>query len=76
MTSLRASARAAQERLVSAATDASPATGASPAADPASVTDTPRSVTRGREPASAAGTTPEETSVTGEKTAASEDLWP
>lgn len=52
--------------MVSDATDARRVTGAFPAADPVSVTDTPTSVTRGPEPASAAGTTPEETSVTGD----------
>lgn len=46
-------------------TDARRVTGASPAADPASVMDTLTSVTRGLEPASAAETTLEETSVTG-----------
>lgn len=52
--------------MASAATDARQVTGASPAADPATVTDTPTSVTRGPEPASAAGTTLEGTSVTGD----------
>lgn len=40
-------------------------TGASPAADPASVTATPTTVTRELESASTAGTTLEETTVTG-----------
>lgn len=66
MTSSLVSASAVQERLVSDATDARRVTGAFPAADPVSVTDTPTSVTRGPGPASAAGTTPEETSVTGD----------
>lgn len=66
MTSSLVSASAVQERLVSDVTDARRVTGAFPTADPASVTDTPMSVTRGLEPASAAGTTPEETSVRGD----------
>lgn len=65
MTSSPVSASAVRERLVSTVTDARRVTGASPAADPASVTDTLTNATRGPEPALAAGTTPEETSVTG-----------
>lgn len=65
MTSSLVSASAVPEPLVSVVTDARRVTGASPAADPANVTDTPTCVIRGLEPASAAGTTQEEISVTG-----------
>lgn len=67
MISSRVSASAVRERSVSTATDARRVTGASPAVDPVSATGTPTSATRGQEPASAAGTTREETSVTGDQ---------
>ncbi len=66
MTSSLVSANVVQGHLVIAATDVRRVTGASPAADPASVMATQTSATRGREPASAAGITLEETSVTGD----------
>lgn len=66
VTSSPVSASVAQERSVSAVTVARQVTGASPAADPASAMDTQTSVTREPEPASTAGATLEETSVTGD----------
>lgn len=66
MTSSPVIASAVREHLASAVTDARQVTGASPAADPASVTDTLTRAIRGLEPASAAGTTLEETSATGD----------
>lgn len=65
MISLLVSASAARVRLVSSVTGARQDTGASPVAGPASVTDMLRSVTRGLEPVLTAGTTLQETSVTG-----------
>lgn len=66
MTSLRACAGAARARSVSDAMGVRRVTGAFPAADPASATDTRIAATRELESVSTAGTTLEETSVTGD----------
>lgn len=65
-TSSPACASVGPERSASAATAARRVTGASPAAGRASATGTRSSASRGRAPASVAGTTPAGTSVTGE----------
>lgn len=68
VTSSLACASVGPERSASAATGARRDTGASPAAGRVSAMATPSSVSRGQAPASAAGTTLAETSVTGEVT--------
>lgn len=73
MTSSLGSASAVRGHLVSAAMGVRQVTGASRAADPASVTDMQTSVTREPESASAAGTTPEEINVKGDAGTASWD---
>lgn len=67
-TSSLACASVDPERSASAATAASRDTGASPAAGRVNAMAMPSSASRGRAPASAVGTTPVETSVTGEVT--------
>lgn len=68
VTSLPVSVSAVREHSVSAVTDASRVTGASRAADPASVTGMQTSATRGPAPASAAEIILEGTSVRGDDT--------
>lgn len=66
VTSSLGSASAVQEHLVSAAMDVRQVTGASPAADPASVMDMQTSATREPDSASTAGTIREEKNVKGD----------